>query len=427
MRVGLIRQDLARIYLDDVENTSQRNFSSQPPGQSRYFEYPLSTVLTSVLNQYAFLSFIGTTAQGAGFVVGPGADTLAIKTSATAAGFTAIVVPHATYSAAALATYLNAQFAANRLLVVASAQTVAGNVFLQLDTIAPGSPYVPSFAAVYAGVPQPPIGLSTEYPTVNPINSGPTAYLSVDIAANSTINTVVGFGAGFTLTGLPVAAPAAGATSLKGTSANAGVYQYTPIAGQTGVVAAVASVGTNGTAVITGLTGMTPNSTLHYLVISAAGSGGNNGTFQIVQYLSPNSVVIANPAAVAPDAGGANMHWTEDTLTFNISYAHIGALSTFVTMEGYSATTPTGAFLNLVTAIRNAIAPGLVETGPVLLSFALGKLSILSAAYFQPGYPPQTNTASPFGLNEGATQRLGYAQGPAAFITEDDGVTPYTI
>jgi len=96
-------------------------------------------------------------------------------------------------------------------------------------------------------------------------------------------------------------------------------------------------------------------------------------------------------------------------------------------MEGYSATAPTGAFLALATAIQNAIAPALIETGPVLLSFAKGKLSILSAAYFQPGYPPQSNTASPFGYDESAVQRLGYAQGPAVFITENDGITPYTL
>jgi hypothetical protein len=417
MRVGLIRQDLSRIYLDDVENTSQRNFSSQPPGQSRYFEFPSNTTLTSVLNQYAFLSNLGTGAVFPLTLTGANNTLTAIVVS----GGPTVTMTIATgsYTAAALATAMNAAFAANGLAQALVASVVGGQI--QVDTVAPGASVVPSFATYYnQAILQPPIGISPSPPSpfVSALNSGPTAYMHL----GGTLATALGLGTS-ALSGLPVSNGAAGTSSLFGTSANAGVYQFTNITGQTGAAAAVTSVGTNGTATITGLTGMTANSTLHYLVLSGGSHASNDGTWQIVQYISATSVVIYNPAAVVD----TSLTWHETTVSFNISYAQIGALSTFATMEGYSATTPTGSFLALATAIQNAVAPQLIETGPTLLSFAKGKLSILSASYFQPGYPPQSAYASPFGANEGATARLGYAQGAAVFITEDDGHTAYTI
>lgn len=420
MRVGLIRQDLSRVYLDDVENTAQRNFSSEAPGQSRYFEFPSNTTLTSVLNQYAILSNPGNSATFPLTLTGANNTLTAIVKS----GGPTITMTIATgsYSAAALAVAINAAFAANGLAqsltayVQGSTNLHSGQI--QVDTVAPGSAALASFSSTYAGVPQPPLGVSPQPPSpfVSALNSGPTAYMQL----GGTLATALGLSTS-ALSGLPVSNGAAGTSSLIGTSANLGVYQFTAIAGQTGAAAAVASVGTNGTATITGLTGMTANSTLHYLVLSGGSHASNDGTWQIVQYISATSVVIYNPAALVDTA----LTWTEDTLSFNISYAQIGALSTFADMTGYSATTPTGAFLTLATAIQNAIAPQLIETGPVLLSFAKGKLSILSASYFQPGYPPQTPYQSPFG--EGATTRLGYAQGPAVFITQDDGHTAYTL
>lgn len=53
---------------------------------------------------------------------------------------------------------------------------------------------------------------------------------------------------------------------------------------------------------IGGLTGMTPASVGQYLVLSGCASGANNGSFQIVEYVSPASVKIANTAFVFPDA-----------------------------------------------------------------------------------------------------------------------------
>ena len=415
MRVGMIRQDLVRLSIDDIENTSQRAFSSAPPGQSRCIEYPSNAVLTSVLNEYAYLSVLGNGASYPVTLVSGTNNVLSIKTASTAS-YTAITIPAAggggtSYTAAQIVAVLNPAFINAGLLCVASVQ--GGQI--QIDTVAPSSPYAPSYASAYLAS-SPPSGLPEEFPTVNPINSGPTAYLAINADATSTINVTIGIsvgGAANALSGLPVSVNNLAGTSLKG-----GLYQYTAIAGQSGTTAAVASLGSNGTAVITGLTGMTANSVLHVLTFSNGTSGGNNGTFQIVQYLSATSVVIANTAAVAPDAGGAVLHWAEKTVSFNISNTQIGGLSTFQYMEGYSATLAncTGSFLALMNAIQGAIAPGLVETGPVLLSFAKGKLSKMLSSTFQPG-SPSTTTES----------RLGYAAGPAVFITTDDGHTSFSI
>lgn len=52
MRVAIVRSDLSKIYLDDVENSSQRNFSSETSGQSRYFHKPTDAQLQAVLTSY---------------------------------------------------------------------------------------------------------------------------------------------------------------------------------------------------------------------------------------------------------------------------------------------------------------------------------------------------------------------------------------
>ena len=51
------------------------------------------------------------------------------------------------------------------------------------------------------------------------------------------------------------------------------------------------------------LTNMSASCVGQWITISGSLNAGNNGTFQIVQWLSSTSVVIANPAAVAGDAG----------------------------------------------------------------------------------------------------------------------------
>ncbi len=401
MRVGIIRQDLASLHLDDIENTSQRNFSSQPPGQSRQIEYPSTNVLLSVLNQYAFLSNPGSAATFPLTLTGSN-NTLTAKASSTGSVVT-MTIATGSYSAANLATAINAAFAANSLLLVASVQ--GGQI--QVDTVAPASPYVPSFATAYT-LQSPPFGRSVESPFVPPLNSGPVAYMLL----GGTLATALGLGTS-ALTGLS-------ATALK-----TGVYTNTAIAGQTGTAASLVAGPSAGIYTLTGLTGMTANSTLHTLTIANSGSG-NNGTYQIVAYNSATSVNIASAPGTTltvPDANNPAVHWTENTVAFNISYTQIGTLSTFAHMEGYSVSTPTGSYLALATAIQNAVAAQLIETGPVLLSFGLGKISIMLASNFQPGLG--VSSAYPYG--EGAIGRLKYAAGPAVYVTQDDGVTPYTI
>ena len=52
MRVAIVRSDIGKIYLADVENTSQRNFSSESSGQSRYLAKPTDAALIAVLTKY---------------------------------------------------------------------------------------------------------------------------------------------------------------------------------------------------------------------------------------------------------------------------------------------------------------------------------------------------------------------------------------
>src|SRR5512135_2675532 len=414
MRVGLIRQDLARVYLDDVENTSQRNFSSEPPGQSRYFEYPSDTSLTSVLNQYAVLSNPGNSA------VFPLTITLGVNDTLTAivqsGGPTiTMVIAAGSYTAAQLATALNAAFAANGIaqsltaFVQGSTNLHSGQI--HIDTVAPGSAALASFAATYAGVPQPPLGISPQPPApfVNPLNSGPTAFMHL----GGTLATAPGLSTS-PLTGLSISA------------LRAGVYFYTTITGQTGSAASLVAGPVAGHYTVTGLTGMTVNSVLHVLTIGGSGSG-NNGTYQIVKYNSATSVDIAQisntTALTVPDASNGSLTWAEKTISFNISYATVGGLSTFADMTGYSATTPSGAYLTFWTALTNAIAPALIETGPTLLSFAKGKLAKLSSASFEPG----SGVSSQYPYGEGAPARLGSLTGAAVFITANDGSTPFTL
>lgn len=74
-----------------------------------------------------------------------------------------------------------------------------------------------------------------------------------------------------------------------------------------------ASMGTidRETVTVTGLSGMTSGSVGHYLTLSGASSGGNNGSFLIVEYLSSSSVRIRNSSAVSPDANDGSISWTE--------------------------------------------------------------------------------------------------------------------
>lgn len=87
----------------------------------------------------------------------------------------------------------------------------------------------------------------------------------------------------------------------------------------------------------------------------------------------------------------------------DVSSATLLALSTFSLLSSTKQTA-------LVDAVANLVAPSLVETGSVLLSFSYGKLSKLRSSTFRPG-----------------PVRTGYTVGAAVAIVDDDGSTPFTL
>jgi formylglycine-generating enzyme required for sulfatase activity len=90
-------------------------------------------------------------------------------------------------------------------------------------------------------------------------------------------------------------------------SGNLQEWTSTPV---TVVSGTTASIGTpsGGQVQINGLTGMLPSYVGAQLVLSNATNGANNGTFDVVSYVSTTQLVIANPAAVAQ--AGATVHWS---------------------------------------------------------------------------------------------------------------------
>jgi hypothetical protein len=79
---------------------------------------------------------------------------------------------------------------------------------------------------------------------------------------------------------------------------------------QTGTAASISAIN-NGLVTVTGLSNMIIGSSSNVLVITGAATAANNGSFTIIKQLSPNSVLIANPAGVAPDANNGSIHWQE--------------------------------------------------------------------------------------------------------------------
>lgn len=131
MRAGFVnRTDLPKgLYVDDIEDTSRRNFSSQPKGQSRLLRRPTDAEVQAVLTATAFVSARATNTSAT--VDTSTNDTLRIKTSASAA-FTAIeVTSSGTAAKTVIAADLNAAFIANGLSLLA---TVAGTNQIQIET-----------------------------------------------------------------------------------------------------------------------------------------------------------------------------------------------------------------------------------------------------------------------------------------------------
>lgn len=168
MRVGLVRTDLNKIYLADLENRSQRCFSSEPPGQSRYLAYPTNAALEAVLNAYAFLTVACTNNSATVNTTAP-ANVFSVRTSSSASYTNITVTSNAALAKSVLVGELNAEFASNGLSLVARLQ--AGTNRIRIDTT--GS------------------------------NSGPNAYVEVNANLISTLNVVIGATAG-ALLGLSV-------------------------------------------------------------------------------------------------------------------------------------------------------------------------------------------------------------------------------
>lgn len=83
------------------------------------------------------------------------------------------------------------------------------------------------------------------------------------------------------------------------------LYMTLVATGGTDSNATIASAGWQVT--MTGLSGMSAARIGQYLTVSGAANAANNGTFQIVDYVSPSSVTIANVNAVFPDANSGSL------------------------------------------------------------------------------------------------------------------------
>ena len=59
MRIGVIRSDVEKIYISDVESRVQRDFPIEPPGNSRYVHKPSDDELRAVMLRRAVLTLNG--------------------------------------------------------------------------------------------------------------------------------------------------------------------------------------------------------------------------------------------------------------------------------------------------------------------------------------------------------------------------------
>jgi hypothetical protein len=173
MRIGFTRTDIGPLYIDDIENRSQRNFSSEPRGQSRYFARAASADLEAALDQWAILSARAT--DVAATVDTSVNDTLRIRQNATDAWTTITVTSGAGTAKTTIRDDLNAVFQAP-LAPLPFIASIVGTNQIQIDTVATD-------------------------------NSGPSARLEIDTNVASTLNNAIGYAAGgVILTGLTVAA-----------------------------------------------------------------------------------------------------------------------------------------------------------------------------------------------------------------------------
>lgn len=147
MRVAIVRSDIQSFYLNDVENSSQRNFSSEPVGQSRYLKKPTDAQLQAVLDSNAKLTIRGANTAATVDTTVANGTLLNIKTSAAAAFTQVTVTSNAALAKTQIVTELNAQFALFGLALVAR---ISGTNQITIDTVAKGQN---AYVSISAGSP----------------------------------------------------------------------------------------------------------------------------------------------------------------------------------------------------------------------------------------------------------------------------------
>lgn len=135
MRVGIVRSDIQKIFLNDVESRSQRCFSMEPPGQTMYLHKPTTAELLAVLNEHANLTIRGTDQNAAVDTTGANGTKLNIRAYPTAAYTQVAVTSNAALTKVQIAAELNAAFVAAGLPLVAR---ISGTNQLTIDTTMKG-------------------------------------------------------------------------------------------------------------------------------------------------------------------------------------------------------------------------------------------------------------------------------------------------
>lgn len=118
MLIVPVRSDLGSIYINDIENRAQRNFSSEPAGQSLYVKMPVSADWEALLDSNGYVSLKGTNTS-ATVATNAGANVLLIKDSAAGSNVTISVTSGAAVTKATIAADLNAGFLSNNLALSA--------------------------------------------------------------------------------------------------------------------------------------------------------------------------------------------------------------------------------------------------------------------------------------------------------------------
>jgi hypothetical protein len=161
MRVGIVRSDIGKLYLSDVENKSQRNFSSQPKGQSRYLSKPTDAQLATMLGTVAFLTKLGSVGAATFNTAGTANGTkLNIKTAAAQPFMQVIVTSGAAVPIATIVADLNRGFV-NAGLGLHARADATNHVAIDTTTKGPGAYLEISAASPSAGALHTVLGLAT--------------------------------------------------------------------------------------------------------------------------------------------------------------------------------------------------------------------------------------------------------------------------